>query len=353
MRLAVDCRLVGESGIGTYISGLIPHFLGRHDCLLLGAEERCRAYAQSARAEFVPCAVRPFSLAETLFFPGGAARRINGCDAFFTPYCNIPSGIKVPVFSTIHDVVFLDVPGLTGAAGKAVRKCFYRRAVARSRSIFTVSEFSKSRIRANLACRKNIVVTHSATPEHLRQKVVGAERTNTILFVGNIKRHKGLSVLLEAYKKARAAGFGKRLVIVGNAERFRTGDGEAVETLRRMPEDAVLFTGKISDDELRRYYAEADFLVQPSLYEGFGLPPQEALFQGTPSLISDIPVFREVYAGFPVTFFAAGDADDLARKMLSMRAGRLEIGRNAETYTFKKTAGLILSEIEAQCAKGG
>ncbi|MBQ3670843.1 MAG: glycosyltransferase family 4 protein [Treponema sp.] len=351
MKLAVDCRLVGESGIGTYISEIVPYFLESHSCLLLGSSEQCEPYLKSGNAEFCPCDVPLFSAAETLFFPKHIAGKINECDAFFTPYCNIPSSIRIPIFSTIHDVVFLDVPGLTGTIGRLARKFFYQRAINKSKSIFTVSEFSKSRILANMRCKKNIVVTHSATPNHLRQKVEDAPRTNTILFVGNIKKHKGLSILLEAYEKARQKGFDKKLVIVGNAEHFRTGDAQTIEKLSRIGKETVIFTGKISNDKLRQYYAEADFLVQPSLYEGFGLPPQEALFQGTPSLISDIPVFKEVYEHFPVTFFASGNADDLAQKMLSMKTDRLEIGTNAETYNFKKTSSRILAEIGAQLGK--
>ncbi len=348
MKLAVDCRLVGESGIGTYISEIIPYFLEDNDCLLIGTQEQCAEYANSKNAEICLCEIKLFSIKETFFFPKEIVRKINGYDAFFTPYCNIPSGIKVPVFSTIHDVVFLDVPGLTGKIGKTARKFFYQRAINKSQSVFTVSEFSKSRILANLRCKKNIIVTHSATPSHLRKKIKDAKRTNTILFVGNIKKHKGLSVLLEAYGKAEKKGFDKKLVIVGNAANFRTGDAETISRLEKMPSEKIIFTGKISNDKLRQYYAEADFVVQPSLYEGFGLPPQEALFQGTPSLISDIPVFMEVYEHFPVTFFKSGDADDLAEKMLSMRTERLEIGENAETYNFRKTSERILSEIRAK-----
>jgi len=59
-------------------------------------------------------------------------------------------------------------------------------------------------------------------------------------------------------------------------------------------------------------------LVQPSLYEGFGLPPLEAMVLGTPALISDILVFKEIYNDFPVTFFKTGDAIDLKNKMIEL-----------------------------------
>lgn len=346
IKIAIDCRFVGESGIGTYISEIIPYFLEKNECLLIGTHQQCENYVRHQNAEFCFCDVKPFSLKEMFSFPTEILEKIHHYDVFFTPYCNIPGGIKIPVFSTIHDVVFLDVEGLTGKIGKLGRKFFYQRAVNKSETIFTVSEFSKSRISANLKCRKPVVVTHSATPAHLREKIENPERTNTILFVGNIKKHKGLSILLEAYEKAEKKGFDKKLVIVGNSDNFRTGDIETMSRLEKMPKEKIIFTGKISNQELRKYYAEADFVVQPSLYEGFGLPPQEALFQGTPSLISDIPVFKEVYENFPVTFFKSGDSDDLAEKMLQMKTEKIEMGELSETYNFKKTSEKILSALE-------
>jgi glycosyltransferase involved in cell wall biosynthesis len=113
----------------------------------------------------------------------------------------------------------------------------------------------------------------------------------------------------------------------------------------------VEFTGFVSNDRLKILLAEAALLVQPSLYEGFGYPPLEAMTVGTEALISDIPVFREIYGDFPVTFFKAGDSGDLKEKLLSLlkdkKPQRLSLPRNlAGKYTFKETAGIILKELE-------
>ena len=105
MKLAVDCRMLGTGGIGTYIAELIPLFLEKYTCLLIGRGEDIAAYADNPHAELCPCAVKAFSLRELTAFPSTITGRINACDVYYTPYCNIPSGIKVPVFSTIHDVV--------------------------------------------------------------------------------------------------------------------------------------------------------------------------------------------------------------------------------------------------------
>ena len=97
-----------------------------------------------------------------------------------------------------------------------------------------------------------------------------------------------------------------QLKIIGEKEGFLVGMKE--EDLRS---DDVIFTGRLDDEQLLHEIASASFLVQPSLYEGFGLPPLEALYLGTQPIISDIPVFKEIYGDLPVVFFKTGDAEDL------------------------------------------
>jgi len=107
--------------------------------------------------------------------------------------------------------------------------------------------------------------------------------------------------------------------------------------------------------------SEAALLVQPSLYEGFGFPPLEALVLGTRALISDIPVFKEIYEGFPVVFFHAGDAEDLKNKMVEILCTKKQTPRKRASkkqslpfltdellnkYTFEKTVHRILEEMQ-------
>ena len=107
----------------------------------------------------------------------------------------------------------------------------------------------------------------------------------------------------------------------------------------------------MSDKELLSYLKNADLLVQPSLYEGFGIPPLEAMSLGTPALISDIPVFKEIYESFPVTYFKTEDSDDLCIKLINMYKNIDNLPRinltseQKDKYTYDKTANLILQTI--------
>jgi glycosyltransferase involved in cell wall biosynthesis len=238
---------------------------------------------------------------------------------------------------------------------------FYKRAVRLSTKIFTVSYFSKSRIEFRLGTSnktlKAVVVTHIALqPYLLRPPPYPYKKNNSIIFIGNIKKHKGLACLLAAFGGLRQeyppekGGFPYKLIVIGEQRSFRTHDAEVNRILSRAGDSSIEFSGFVDDERLKELLGSAVLLVQPSLYEGFGLPPLEAMVLGTRALISDIPVFKEIYSDFPVTFFKAGDAFDLKKKMSSILAdgtGRPFVlpERLALKYTFEKTSSIILREI--------
>lgn len=339
--------MIGSGGIGSFIHEMIPYFLEKNECLLIGTHEQCMDFVRMNNVEFCFCDVKPFSSEEIFSFPKDVLDAIHKYDFYFSPYCNIPGGIELPIFSTIHDVVFLDVKDLTGFFGRLGRKFFYQRAINFSDAIFTVSEFSKSRILANLKCKKPVSVVYNGIPKYLETPLENPpSKKDQILFVGNIKKHKGLKTLLDACELAWSQGFTSKLVIVGNKDNFRTGDEETAARLESVSSQKIEFTGKISNESLKILYAESKFLVQPSLYEGFGIPPIEAMSQGTPALISDIPVFKEIYDGFPAEFFRAGDAEDLSKKLLDFKTEKIDISALKGKYSYKNSADKIISTIE-------
>jgi len=346
LKIAIDCRMIGSGGIGSYISEIIPYLLKENECLLLGTHEQCSPFLRLQNVEFCHCDIKPFSRQELFNFPKDVLKKIHKYDYYFTPYCNIPGGLEIPVFSTIHDIVFLDVKGLTGLIGKLGRKWFYKRAVKKSDVIFTVSEFSKERIISKLKCRKPVEITYNSAPAYLKSPLTEIpERKDQILFVGNIKKHKGLKSLLDAYLMAKEKGFTSKLVITGNADNFRTGDTETAERLSKIDPSLIEFTGKISNEELKNLYASSKLLVQPSLYEGFGMPPLEAMTVGTPVLISDIQVFKEIYKEFPVQFFKCNNAEDLCEKLLKADYTPVDISDKKDFYSYERSANIIQNAI--------
>lgn len=349
MKIAIDCRMIGSGGIGSYISALLPFFIKNNECILFGKTEDLKEYSNFSNVQIIPCKIKTFSLKELLFFPKQILQTINTCDVYYSPYCNIPKGIKIPVYTTIHDVVFLDVKNLASLFGTIIRKWFYQNAINKSKLVFTVSNFSKERIIANLRADENkIITTYNALPPWFYNDInISMQKENFILFVGNIKKHKGLKTLLNAYKIVLENFIDAKLVIVGNAENFRTGDENIWNIINDFPPSSIKFTGRISDSQLKETYSKAKVLVQPSLYEGFGMPPLEALSLDTDVILSDIPVFKEIYEGFPVTFFKCQNESDLAQKIIE---GWNSFGTKSisvpEKYSFDKTYDIIISNLK-------
>lgn len=352
MNISIDCRMIDASGVGVYLRECLPYLLDSpHSFMLLGDKKKLVSFSNNYQnTQVIHCTIKPFSFRELLAFP--LKKIINQTDLFYSPYFNIPGGITVPIYTTIHDIIFPDMPELTSKTGLAARMWFYRRAFRRSKKIFTVSQFSRSRLEIHLGKKIPIIVTHSAIQPHFLRNdfTIPVEKKQDIVFIGNIKKHKGLSILLDAFFKARREGLPHKLVIVGEKNNFRSKDNEALEKLKSADPSFVEFTGFISDEKLKVLLAQAALLVQPSLYEGFGLPPLEAMICGTQALISDIPVFKEIYAEFPVTFFHAGDSNDLKEKLMALlydkKAETLMLPESlASKYTFEKTAGIIMGAL--------
>jgi glycosyltransferase involved in cell wall biosynthesis len=341
MKIAIDCRCA-DSGVGVYLRGCLPYLLeSGNDFLLLGNAEKLRHF-EKTNVQIAECDIKPFSLKELFFFPRALSKKINRCDIYYSPFFNIPAGIQIRVYTTIHDIIFPDMPQLTSKLGLAARMWFYKRAVRRSRIVFTVSQFSASRI-LHYFKNVNVVVTYNAVQRYIYDYDTSCiQKSKTIVFIGNIKKHKGLPILLDAFFAAKKCGLDYKLIIIGSKENFRTE-----ENLELQSSEEVQFTGYLYDEELTRILAQAALLVQPSLYEGFCYPPLEALTLGTPALISDIPVLREIYEDFPVTYFKAGDAACLKDKLLELLQNKepsfIKIDDALRTrYDFRKTAKIIL-----------
>lgn len=350
MKIAIDCRMIQMSGIGSYLRGVLEEILARDfDFLLVGKKEELLQYAGTS-VEIIECDIAPFSPGEIFFYP---VKAVNSCDVFYSPNFNIPFGITAPVYATIHDIVFLDIPGLVSFPGRLIRKYFLKRALSISETVFTVSRFSKKRIMETFP-GYSPVVTYQFVDSGLAEKAQAVAAAppfideEYILCVGNIKKHKNVTFLLDAWQNIRKSGYGKKLVIVGQRENLKSFDPAAAERLESGEGDGIIFTGYLDRDRLYNVIAHAALLVQPSLYEGFGIPPLEALLLGTGVLVSDIEVFREVYGGFPVTFFDPLNMKELENALLDYdyRAKKVELKTELkEMYSFEKTVDVIIKEI--------
>ncbi len=136
-----------------------------------------------------------------------------------------------------------------------------------------------------------------------------------ILYVGNYYPYKNVGRMIEAYAKSDAHARGLKFVIVGGTDYFRQQLDNLVDHLGL--NQAVIFAGRVSDEQLAALYQHAELYVFPSLSEGFGLPGLEAMTHGTPVLSSNATCLPEVY-GDAAEYFDPLDTTDMQTKLDSL-----------------------------------
>ena len=323
MQITIDCRMWGKTfgGIGRYVQEIVTALLQTQvwEMTLVVASsdvehEMENIPEKKAKCRFVVCDAKMFSLKEQMALP----RVIPACDIFWSPYMNVPflpCGATKRVV-TLHDVFHLANPQYYSRLKQLMIKPFYYSSTRKSDLILTVSEFSKQEIVKFCGKRlaSKIKTIYNGCDIDV-SKVNPADRDfRYLLFVGNVKPHKNLKNALLGFQQLNNLNL--RFVIVGKKEGFVTGDSEVFETVNRLNANGerVVFTGNISDDELYSWYKDATALVQPSYYEGFGLPIVEAMQFGLPIACSDIPVFREI-GGATLNYFNPYSPDSIAECM--------------------------------------
>lgn len=349
MKIAIDCRLIGQSGIGTYIKNIAIHTINNpeHQYVLIGNRKALSDYEGRENCKIVDCTHKSFTLKELFCYP---TKEVNRCDAFLTPNFNIPLGIRVPIFSTIHDVVFFDIEGICSPLGKFIRWMYMKRALAISKIVFTVSNFSKQRIQAIFKYHGELRVIYNGISQELenfRKERLFSERQggNYIVYLGNLKKYKGIKDLIKAYNKVQTtSNTDCQLVIIGRID-TRTCNEELKSWMDRHDEN-IRFVTDADNNRVFQLLAGAKALVSPSHYEGFGIPPLEAMYLGTPAIISDNPTHREVYQGTPAIFFHTGDSDDLAEKLQHIPSDIPSVDEIVNSkYNFRKAACQVIQSI--------
>jgi glycosyltransferase involved in cell wall biosynthesis len=332
--VAIDARKLHDFGIGTYIRNLLRQ-LARIDhqteYVLL-----CRPGDLEVAAELGPNfrgVLEPspnYSLREQLHVPWVLRRERP--DVYHAPHYVLPAGVRCRAVVTIHDCIHLMFPQyLPNKAAYAYARASMWAAARRSACILTVSEASKRDILHFFDVPpEKIVVVYNAIDEHFwqtpREEDVARVRERYqldhefVLYVGNIKPHKNLVRLIEAFAEFRRQGFDSvKLLIIGDEISKLPALRRAVH--RHKLHKHVRFLGYLPDQTLAILYRLASVFVFPSLYEGFGLPPLEAMASGTPVVTSNVSSLPEV-AGDAAVLVDPYDVDSIVDGLRRVVADR-------------------------------
>lgn len=323
MRIAIDARMMGAEttrGIGRYIQELIHALLelaeqaSEQHTFILITRQREHPFAQHRRVETIVADIPWYSVAEQLFMPA-VFRRANA-DIVHVPHWNVPLAFFGPCVVTVHDLLLRHFPH---SAKSSTRNGFFRAiktigfrivldaALRKARRILVPTHFVAQDVSTLYPTEKSkVMVTGEGMPSVQAYAQVQEQSTPYILYVGSAYPHKGLHSLLMAWKQISQSHPDIRLKLVGEKDVFMKGIEQEV---RELDISHVEFLGRVGDQALQHLYAGAIAFVFPSLFEGFGLPPLEALAQGCPVIASDAGSLPEVIGPDNAFFFRAGDSD--------------------------------------------
>lgn len=230
--------------------------------------------------------------------------------------------------STIHDICCWDCPETMKGLSKWYFRISHCVALKKCKAIMTISEYSENRIINRLRYRKDKIwriycgvdekfFEHSIYLEKMevvRKKYNLPEKY--ILSLSTLEPRKNLTMLIEAYHKAILSGCDLPKLVLAGRKGWKMDSilGQYSDSIN----DYVHFTGFIEDEDLPAVYRWADWFVFPSKYEGFGIPPLEAMACGTPVLSSDAASLPEVL-GDAALFFESENCESLKSRLCSLQ----------------------------------
>lgn len=336
-KIAVDARMIGMGGIGRYVESLTAAMMRQRpdvQWILIGDPARLARLADTVRSagsapsvDIRACGARIYSAAEAF----GMNRVFRGADLVHVPHFNAPFVGSGKWVVTIHDLIHLEYPEYQPFAGaNRILDWKLARLLRRADGILTVSQAtadalkrrypsvrldSKMRVAWEAADAVFNPVAQPDDAERLRRMGLTADSNDRrILYVGAIREHKDVHVLVEAFRglTKEHPELQLRLVLSGKLDARYDRKRNFLSNIQEG--SGILRVTDADDRDLAALYRSAAVLVLPSRVEGFGLPVVEAMRSGTPVIVSDAAALREI-AGPAALVFPAGEAPALRAQL--------------------------------------
>ena len=260
----------------------------------------------------------------------GVGDQVATFDAVHYPLTVPSPRVQAPTIVTLHDVQHRDLPEFFGPARRSFRRLAYDRAARSATAVVVTSEFVRDRARDALDLDPGRIHVVPLAIDHSVFRPGDEEREPVILYPARGWPHKNHARLFKAFAALRETRPQLRLVLTGGG----------LDRLEPLPE-AVESLGEVPASQLASLYRRAACLVYPSLYEGFGIPPLEAMACGCPVAASNAGAIPEV-CGDAAVLFDPTDVDAMAAAMLeadSRRDELVELGlARAALFTWDETA---------------
>lgn len=357
MHLAIDAHMVGERETGneTYIINLIQGLLRQfpeHNYHLFTCHKAdlTRHLPANSGAKLVD--VPPNPLIRIPFVIPRALQK-NQAQLLHVTYIAPPS-LPCPVVVTIHDISYSLFPEFFSLRDRLILSMLVPLTARRATAIIASSKKTRDDLITRYGIsQQKITVTHLSFNKRFQtlNKAEAEEfvaihyniRQDFILTLGNLQPRKNLPRLIEAYARLKRAKKLNLLLVIAGQAQWR--ESEIYQTIKDAGvEQEVIFTGYIPHEHLPWLYNAASFFVYPSLYEGFGLPPLEAMACGTPVICANTGALPEVVGKAALTFNPY-NLDDMTQKIFIMASSdelRSTLGlkglQQAQQFSWDKTA---------------
>lgn len=276
-----------------------------------------------------------------------------GDAALFTNFVSLPSILHTPTHIVVHDMSFEDVPDYVAAKNRDFLHTFVPKSIKTASKVLTISEYSKESIIRHYGVDPDKIFITPIPPEKRDNRPIlqSIIKGKYILFLGNLEPRKNIINLVKAYEELDTAIQNEyALVLAGGVGWYFETTLEYINKLKATGLNIQL-TGYVTDEQRESLYQNAHLYAMASHYEGFGMPILEAMSYGVPTVVSDIPVFKEV-AGDAAIYFNKDDPESIASaitKVLKddgLRKKLLTDGHTiAAAYSWSQVAEKVYDEI--------
>lgn len=370
MKIGIDARMYSSAftGIGRYVYELIHNLAEIDDkneyVIFMNNPEFEEFEPPNKRFKKVLVNARHYSFGEQVRFPELLYKE--KLDLVHFTHFNAPVFYKKPCVVTIHDLTLHFYPGkkMTSFYRRWGYKIVLRSVVSRAKKLISVSQNTKEDLMTLMKVPdERVEVIHEGVNKNFKP-ITNEEKINDVrkkygiikpfaLYTGVWRSHKNLVNLIKAFSYMKKnEHFDGQLVITGKEDHLYVEVRAVINELEL--EGDVVFTGMVPDEELPMLYSSAKVYIFPSLYEGFGLPPLEAMACGTPVAASKAASIPEVVGEDNAVFFDPYDPSDIADAALkiweneALASELVEKGlARVKEFSWKKMAKEVLSIYES------
>lgn len=370
VRIGIDARFYGPlgKGLGRYTQEIVDRIVSldtTHEYVIfLGKDNFDEFIPPRPNVKKVLADVRWYTWAEQFTMP--RLIKQEGITLMHFPHFNVPVFCPVPFVITIHDLILTKFPTMRattlGPVVYFIKNLGYRfgisRAVKRCRVVIAVSEYTKEDILSQFKIRPEkvkVIYEGVAKLDHAADQAYTAKLEATeilsgycilepyLLYVGNAYPHKNLETLVRVFLKLKPLFPDLKLVLVGREDYFYSRLKEFVKGITT-DTNLIIFPGYVPDQDLQTLFSHAAAYVFPSQYEGFGLPPLEAMSRDCPVISSKATCLPEILGEAAVYFDPESETDmtEVIAQVLSnppLRAELIAKGREQiKRYDWQRAA---------------